>query len=95
MKFVDPNELVDFGFLQEVNRQFFHPLGMALVVTREQDGTARIEGVQDERDDPEGMYFSDGPDRDKVGRVRDLHEIKAAARVQALGYVVQPYKEQQ
>ena len=89
MKFVDPNELVEFGFLQEVNRQFFHPLGMALSILREDDGTAEIVGVQDERDDPEGMCFN-GLDPAKAERVEALLESKKAARIKALGYVVQP-----
>lgn len=33
-KYVDPKELRSEGFLQEVNRLFFHPLGLALSIVR-------------------------------------------------------------
>lgn len=32
-KHIDPKEFRDLGFLQEANRQFFHPHGLALEVT--------------------------------------------------------------
>ena len=39
------NEFKDKGYLQEVNRQFFHPLGLALFVEIDEDGdVARIGG---------------------------------------------------
>ena len=33
IKYMSIKEFVEEGFLQEVNRQFFHPLGLALEVT--------------------------------------------------------------
>lgn len=82
------------GFLQEANRQFFHPLGLALEITREEDGTERISGVWDFRDDPEGVMFTDLSDddaREKAAHVAALRESKRAAR-EALffGDIVQP-----
>ena len=53
---VDTKELQEAGYLQEVNRQFFHPLGLALAV--DHDGKAPLM-VLDNRDDPEGMFFSE------------------------------------
>ena len=32
VKFIDIKEFRELGFLQEINRQFLHPLGMALSV---------------------------------------------------------------
>lgn len=34
-KHIDIAEFRDFGYLQEVNRQFFHPLGLALEVVND------------------------------------------------------------
>ena len=60
-KRMDLTEFRNEGYLQEVNRQFFHPLGLALEVVMEEDGTiSRLGGIWDYRDDPEGMFF--GPD---------------------------------
>ena len=44
------------GLLQEVNRLFFHPRGLALEVTVEGQ-TERIGGIWDYRSDLEGMEF--------------------------------------
>lgn len=50
-------EFVSSGLLQEVNRQFFHPLGLALAVKRENGGLTGLAGVIDGRDDEEGFVY--------------------------------------
>jgi len=67
-------EFIRDGYLQEVNRLFFHPLGLALSVRL--DGNIHIDGeeefwkknaeltefsvsILDSRDDPEGWIFSE------------------------------------
>ncbi len=57
VKRIDIADFREQGFLQEANRQFFHPLGLALEVVVEEDGTERLGGVWDYRDDPEGVLF--------------------------------------
>lgn len=57
LKRMNIQEFMDHGYLQEVNRQFFHPLGLALEVVVSDDEEPRIGGVWDYRDDPEGIYF--------------------------------------
>jgi len=60
VKRMDIKEFQDAGYLQEVNRMFFHPLGLALEVARnDEDGSMTLSGVRDNRDDPEGMIFDD------------------------------------
>lgn len=56
-KRIDIKEFREQGFLQELNRQFLHPLGLALEIVREDDGTERLGGIWDYRDDPEGIYY--------------------------------------
>lgn len=58
--FMDPKTVADFGILQEVNRLFFHPLGLALVIEypTEEGEEARILGIAQD-DDPEGWAFDD------------------------------------
>ena len=85
---MDIKEFRAFGFLQEVNRQFFHPLGLALEVVVEDDGTERLGGIWDFRDDPEGIRYQE-MDQGKAWRVSELQHEKAAARQKALGYVIQ------
>ncbi len=54
IKRIDIKEFREAGYLQEANRRFFHPLGLALEITRHEDGTETLSGVWDYRDDPEG-----------------------------------------
>jgi len=57
IKRIDPREFQNLGFLQEANRLFFHPLGLALEVVVYDDDSVRFGGVWDYRDDPEGMAY--------------------------------------
>lgn len=66
--YLPPVQFVDLGLLQEANRQFFHPRGLALEVQLSVDifpGGASmpdhfIVGIWDDRADPDGMRFADG-----------------------------------
>lgn len=99
IKRIDIGEFREAGYLQEVNRLFFHPLGMALEVMADDDGVRSLGGVWDYRDDPEGMGFEWGsyPDHDdiraKAARVADERDQKLAARMALYGEVVQPLPE--
>jgi len=50
-------EFREQGYLQELNRRFLHPLGLALEVVLHDDGTETFGEVWDSRDDPEGFMF--------------------------------------
>ena len=90
-KYLDVKEFVEIGYLQEINRKFLHPLGLALEVTYTSDGTAELSGVWDSRDDPAGVYFAEGVlRRDKTLRVEEEQGRRVSARQNALGYVIQP-----
>ena len=93
IKYIDIAEFRRLGFLQEVNRQFFHPLGLALAVSTDEDGSAVLAGVWDYRDDPEGVYFDADLDeefRAKAAHVAAERAKHEQARVAFLGAVVQP-----
>ena len=92
IKRMDIKEFRELGFLQEANRWFFHPLGLALeVAIDEETGKEVLGGVWDFRDDPEGMAFADGViDPDKAKHVKDLKASKTKTRYTSLGYVIQP-----
>jgi hypothetical protein len=75
-------EFVEFGFLQEANRRFFHPLGLALVAeTKENDAGMEwvLAGVVDGRNDPVGILF----ESPVVQEVAEAHAAKYA-RVEKL-----------
>lgn len=57
-KLIDIKEFTEKGYLQELNRCFLHPLGLALAVSiNETSGEYVLAGVIDYRDDKEGIYF--------------------------------------
>jgi hypothetical protein len=58
IKKIDIKEFVEKGYLQEVNRRFFHPLVMALEVNCDVRADFYcLGGVWDYRGDEEGIYF--------------------------------------
>lgn len=84
-------EFREKGYLQELNRRFLHPLGLALEVVVEDDGSERFGGVWDYRDDPEGIiYGEDTLDPQKVENINNEYNSRRGAREEALGYMVQP-----
>lgn len=102
-KRLTPQEFREQGYLRELNRQFLHPLGMALEVigpTEEEvaggnDFPEFFGGVWDYREDPEGMAFDESmlatPQALEQARaVRALRAAKVATRLAKLGFDVQP-----
>ena len=92
VKYMDIQEFLEEGYLQEANRQFFHPLGLALEVCIDTDtGQVVLSGVQDRRDDDEGIqYNQDFIDTKKARQIKELQNSKAEIRKEKLGYVIQP-----
>lgn len=89
LKTMTVQEFRALGYLQEVNRQFLHPLGLALEIIVE-DGEERFGEVWDYRDDPEGMIFGPGMiDSVKAERIHEERRAKRTTRIQKLGSVVQ------
>jgi len=90
VKRIDIAEFREVGYLQELNRRFLHPLGLALEVVVEDDGTERLGSVWDYRDDPEGIYFERHDLAEKAKRIADMESARVQSRMDALGYFVQP-----
>lgn len=85
---IDPEEFRNEGFLQEVNRQFFHPLGLAMAVFTDygldEDGCMAVQ-IYDERDDPEGWFFGEGElSQEKADNVAALRVSKIQLRNEIL-----------
>ncbi len=93
VKYMDPEEFRQFGYLQELNRMFLHPLGLALEVVTDDSGKAvAFGGVWDYRDDPEGMRYGT-VDIEKTSRVATEWQERTSARQERLGYMMQPPDE--
>ena len=88
---LDPSAFMQEGYLQELNRRFLHPLGLALAVSIDDDGTVQLDSILDFRFDPEGCVFGPGViDPGKADRIEGLERDRKQAREAALGYWVQP-----
>lgn len=94
VKRMNIKEFLEEGYLQEANRRFFHPLGLALEVIIDDDtGEYKLGGVWDYRDDPEGMLFGDltkDANKFKALKVADQKEKKAIVRNERYGFIIQP-----
>lgn len=83
-------EFRELGYLQELNRRFLHPLGLALEVVVEKDGSERFGEVWDSRDDPEGMIYGPGMiDHVKARRVYEQEDTRKRTRRETLGFTIQ------
>ena len=91
ISYMSINEFRKEGFLQEVNRRFFHPLGLALEVRVNDNGEESLGGIWDYRSDPEGMKFGRGMlDRKYYENINKLWSEKFDSRRRRLGYMTQP-----
>lgn len=83
-------EFRSLGLLHEVNRKLLHPLGLALEVVREENGSERFGEVWDYRDDLEGIRFAeDVIDQLHIDSVKEMKGERFNIRVKALGYWIQ------
>lgn len=90
-KKMSAKEFREQGYLQELNRCFLHPLGLALEVTVEDGEITGFGEVWDCRDDPDGVHYGeDMIDPEKAARIQREFRQKANGRVQLLGYHIQP-----
>ena len=92
-KFMDVKEFREKGFLQEVNRLFFHPLGLSLTVAGDDvSQNEELLGIVDERCDPDGTWYGKGViDQDKIDNVMNLRDSKRVARQDKFGTVFQRF----
>lgn len=95
MKQITAKEFRELGLIQEINRLFLHPMGLALEIKIDEYGNEEFGGVWDYRDDPEGMIFDEKTintqeAQDKAIKVEILFESKKEARIKSFGWHIQP-----
>ena len=87
MKKIDIKEFREKGYLQELNRTFLHPLGLALNV-KLVDGNEELDSTIDVRDDEEGIYYdlenSNDTRKEKFKRNININ------RINKLGFDIEP-----
>ena len=98
IKRIDIKEFRESGYLQEVNRRFLHPLGLALEVVQEHDGTETLGGIWDDREDSEGIYYdidnSNDERKSKFQKNKEFidneFETRNKIRKDILGFDIEP-----
>jgi hypothetical protein len=90
IKRMDIKEFREMGLLAELNRAFLHPLGLAIEVIVEDDGTEKLGGIWDYRDDPEGMLYSkECFPTEKIKKAQEFIRQKHEQRLKVLGFIYQ------
>jgi hypothetical protein len=74
IKYMTTEDFRRLGFLQEANRKFFHPLGLALEIITNKNGDEELGGIWDYRSDPEGNFF--GADMIKQGKIDYVEKLR-------------------
>lgn len=97
-KYIDIKEFREEGFLQELNRVYLHPLGMALEVKIDEDGNESLGGIWDYRDDPEGMLYGGSvimseKAKKNADNVFTIYNEKSKYREENYGFTIQPLGE--
>lgn len=95
IKYIDLGEFRDQGYLQELNRQFLHPLGLAMELRQTANGQWEFGGIWDYRKDVEGLYYSGGTLRSKEAcekekRIAAELVARIPIRRRILGFFIQP-----
>jgi hypothetical protein len=90
VKKMDIKEFREMGLLAEVNRTFFHPLGLALEIVIKEDGTEKLGGIWDYRNDPEGILYAKAAfPTDKIKAAQKFIKEKHEQRLKTLGFLFQ------
>jgi hypothetical protein len=89
IKLMNVKEFHEMGLLAEVNRTFFHPLGLALEIVVSDDGTEKLGRIWDYRDDPEGMLFGNPYPEEKIKKAQEFIKAKHEQRIKTLGFIYQ------
>ena len=93
MEYMSIEEFMEEGYLQEVNRLYFHIMGMALEVTEDLVTGEFVLSVQAHRADEEGVRFDDfsATEVDKAVKLKDEFFRRMAIRTaSSFGFGIQP-----
>lgn len=98
IKRIDIKEFREKGYLQELNRRFLHPLGLALEISIDDDSNEKLGGIWDYRNDKEGIYFdisnSDSERKSSFNKKKTFIDTELESRCknrkEILGFDIEP-----
>ena len=88
-KFMSVKKFRQLGLLHELNRQFLHPLGLAIEVEIDpQTGDEKFGRIWDCTSDPEGIIFGK-LNTEKMDKAKEFIDARHNSREARLGYIIQ------
>lgn len=95
-KKLDIQEFRELGYLQEVNRRFFHPLGLAIAISYDENYSSyELSGIYDNREDLEGFIFDNAQLKlEKQEFIDNEFKKRANKRIEMFGNIVQPINQE-
>lgn len=86
------------GYLQELNRRFLHPLGLALEISIDNNNNEMLSGIWDYRDNNEGIYYDINNSDDKRKNrfknnksfINNELKVRSKNRKELLGFDIEP-----
>ncbi|MFW6310688.1 MAG: hypothetical protein ACOC1K_00470 [Nanoarchaeota archaeon] len=100
IKFINIREFREKGYLQELNRNFLHPLGLALSIKIDDDGNECLGGIWDYRNDKGGIYYNlSESNKDRIEKfeknrifIENEFEKRKEKRIEVLGSIIEKIK---
>jgi hypothetical protein len=91
MKKMNLNEFKSLGYLQELNRRFLHPLGLALAVSVDQHGNIKLDDIYDWREEyiHFGISESDVERREKFLKNKEYIDSELSRMSGVRGYEIE------
>lgn len=100
VKRINIKEFREKGYLQELNRRFLHPLGLALEIQQDEEGNEVLGGIWDSRNDEEGIYYDiANSDEERINKFMKNEQFidseiatRNENRMKKLGFIIEPIK---
>ncbi len=85
------------GYLQELNRTYLHPYGLALSVKIGDDGEESFGEIWDYRGDLAGLSYAeemlDDEFEERANLLAAVFVVRSRQRKEELGYIIQPIRK--
>jgi hypothetical protein len=102
IKLINIKEFREKGYLQELNRRFLHPLGLALSVKFDENDNEILGSVWDYRNDEEGIYYdllNSNDDRinkfkEKAQYIDNEFNKRKDKRIEIFNDIIEPIKNE-
>jgi len=100
INYITVEEFREKGYLQELNRRFLHPLGLALSINIDENGVETFGDIWNYRGDDEGIYYDLlNSDDERINKFKENaqyidseFEKRKQKRIEMFGDIIEPIK---